>query len=771
MTATPQRHLRTCHLCEAMCGIVIEHEGERILSIKGDPDDPLSRGHICPKAVALQDLQNDPDRIRQPMKRIGDDWQAISWDTAFDEIEQRLKAVRAEHGRDAIAVYAGNPTAHSTGAMLFLPNLTRAAAGRNRFSATSVDQLPHMLASYRMLGNQALFTIPDLDRCEHLLIVGANPAASKGSLMSAGDPMGRIDGIRQRGGRVVLIDPRRTETADHADTHHFIRPGSDTWLLGALIQVIFDERLAHPRHLAEHIEGMDALRNAVKGMTPETAAGHTGIAADTIRQLARDFAASAHACCYTRCGTSMQTAGQLATWLAMALNVITGNLDHEGGLMLTRPAIDLVALSASKRGLQGSFGRFRSRVRGLPEFGGELPVAALAEEILTPGDGQIRALITHAGNPVLSTPNGRQVEQALQQLDCFVAIDIYRNESTAHAHYILPPTGPLERPHYDVVFNTLAVRNVAKYSPPLFTPPADARHDWQILLELTLRMSTDAGPTRWRARLAQRVTERLGLEGLLDVLLQVGPYGRRPAWLARNSQRLADNPFTGGLYAQVRDWLQGRIRTSGQLEKLVQSLGPFSPHARGLSLQTLKDHPHGVDLGPLQRMLPERLFTPGQRIVVCPEDFADGLAAFTARTPAPAPVGEGRDLLVIGRRHVRSCNSWMHNSHRLVKGKDRCTVIMHPQDADALGLASGEPVSLRSRVGEIALPVQVSDDIMPGVVSVPHGWGHDRAGSQLGIAAQHAGASINDLTDDQELDALNGVAVLNGFRVRARKVA
>ena len=766
-----QQHHRTCHLCEAMCGIVITHQDGRILSVKGDADDPLSRGHICPKAVALQDLQEDPDRIRRPLKRVGDDWQEISWDTAFDEIEARLRDIRATHGRQAIAVYAGNPTAHSTGAILFLPGLIRAAAGRNRFSATSVDQLPHMLASYRVLGHQALFTIPDLDRCQYLLMIGANPAASNGSLMSAGDPMGRIRDISRRGGRVVLVDPRRTETADKVDEHHFIRPGADAWLLAAMIHVIFDERLARPRHLSELIDGLDALRAAVAGITPDIAATHTGMDADTIRRLAREFAASPNACAYSRCGTSMQRAGQVSTWLVMALNIITGNLDHEGGSMFTRPAIDLVALSAAQPGLRGSFGRFRSRVRELPEFGGELPVAALAEEILTPGEGQVRALITHAGNPVLSTPNGRQLDEALGRLDCFVAIDIYRNETTRHAHYILPPTGPLERAHYDVVFNALAVRNVAKYSPPLFTPAADARHDWQILLELTLRMGSEPGPARWRARLTQRVIERMGLEGLLDVLIQAGPYGRQPAWLARTLQRLADSPLTAAPYAQLRDHLQQTLTRRGRLDVMAGAFAPLSRHARGLSLAALKANPHGIDLGPLGRMLPERLFTPGQRIQLSPPDFITALAAVTEAPAAKAPDGPGRELLVIGRRDVRSNNSWMHNSRRLVKGKPRCIVLMHPEDAEALALASGDRVALRTRVGEIVLPVQVSDDIMPGVVSVPHGWGHDRAGASLQVASAHAGASLNDLTDDLDLDPVNGVAVLNGFWVRGRKAA
>lgn len=766
-----QKHYRTCHLCEAMCGVVIEHQGEQILSIKGDPDDPLSRGHICPKAVALQDLQNDPDRLRQPMKRVGSEWMPVSWDHAYEEIEHRFKAIRREHGKHSLAFYAGNPTAHSAGAILFLPNLIRAFAGRNRFSATSVDQLPHMLTSFKLFGNQALFTVPDLDRCQHLLIIGANPGASNGSLMSAGDPMGRIKAIRQRGGRVTVIDPRRTETADKADEHVFIRPGSDLFLIAAMLQVLFAERLARPRHLSEMIDGLDALKQAVADFTPEQAAEHTGIPADTIRRLTREFAASPHACAYSRCGTSMQQHGQLTTWLVTALNIVTGNLDHEGGMMFTRPAIDLVALSATSKGLQGSFGRFKSRVRELPEFGGELPVAAFAEEILTPGKDQIRGLITHAGNPVLSTPNGCQLDAALATLECYVAIDYYINETTRHADFILPPTGPLERPYYDVIFNALAVRNVAKYAPPLLAKPADARHDWEIMLELTLRLSTEPGAERWQARASQKLVQRLGLEGVLDILLRVGPYGQQAPWLQRASTLLSDNALTAPLFHQVKHWLQKQVSQRQHLSKALAGFGPLSDAAQGLSIRTLKQHPHGKDLGPLQRAFPQRLFTDSQRIQLSPDDFMAALSDALQVAPVETLEGTGHPLLVIGRRHVRSNNSWMHNAHRLVKGKDRCTVLLHPDDADALAVVDGDALTLRSRVGTISLPVQVSDSIMPGVACVPHGWGHNRPGVHLSIAQQHAGASLNDLTDDQAVDGVNGVAVLNGFWVRAEKAA
>ncbi|MBC7751341.1 MAG: molybdopterin-dependent oxidoreductase, partial [Candidatus Saccharibacteria bacterium] len=496
---TPQQHFRTCHLCEAMCGVVIEHQEGEILSIKGDKADVLSKGHICPKAVALKDLQEDPDRIRRPMKRIGSEWVEISWNDAFDIVEKNIKRIQAEHGHDAVGVYIGNPTAHHPGAILMLGPLLAVIKTGSRFSASSVDQLAVMFATHEMLGNPALMTVPDLDRCEFLLMIGANPAASNGSLMSAGDPMGKIQAISTRGGRVVVVDPRRTESAIKADQHLFIRPGTDVFLLAAMLQVLFAEDRVDLGHLATFTDGLELLRNAISGITPESVAEITGISATEIRTLARNFAAAERAVCYGRIGSNVQEFGGLTAWLIYALNIVTGNLDREGGAMFTQPAIDIIGLSGASD-LAGGLNTERTRVRGLPIFAGEKPVAVMAEEMLTKGAGQIRALITHAGNPVLSTPNGRQLDEALAGLEFMVCIDIYLNETTRHAHLILPPTGALERGHFDILLNAWAVRNIVKYSPPLLPAPVDSRHDWQIMLELIVRLNSKNALDRtlWR---------------------------------------------------------------------------------------------------------------------------------------------------------------------------------------------------------------------------------------------------------------------------------
>ncbi|HEY0913619.1 MAG TPA: molybdopterin oxidoreductase family protein [Solimonas sp.] len=715
-----QVHYGACNLCEAICGLEFRVRDGRIVSIRGDERDPLSRGHICPKAVALQDLHEDPDRLRRPLKRVGERWEEVGWDEALDEIADRLVAVQREHGVNSVAAYLGNPSVHNWG------NLTHSAAlfgplkTRSRYSATSVDQLPHQLVAYWLYGHQLLLPVPDIDRSQYILMLGANPMASNGSLWTVPDFRNRLKAMQARGGRLVLIDPRRTETAEVADEHHFIRPGSDAALLLALLNVVLNDGLARPGRLAEFTDGLDQAAEALRSYTPERAAAVTGIAADDIRRIARELAAAPTAAVYGRMGVSTQAFGTLCQWAIQLLNIATGNLDREGGVMLPHPAVDLIKGGGSK---PGHYAAWKTRVRGLPEFGGELPVSALAEEILTPGEGQVRALITIAGNPVLSTPNGRQLDQALEQLHLMVCVDTYLNETTRHAHFILPPTGGLEHDHYDLVFHHLAVRNTAKYSPAIFPKPKGALHDWEIFAKLgrRLRERLDERPRgslmkRLSAKLKDEFLLRAPPHRILDLGLRLGPYGRKAP--------------------------------------------------QKLSLAKLKANPHGVDLGPLRPALPQRLHGKSKRIAAAPAAVLADLQRFerelmSQEAAAPRP-GE---LWLIGRRHVRSNNSWMHNSQRLVKGKPRHQLFMHPQDLAARGLADGEMVRVSSRVGSVDVEMQATEDIMPGVVSLPHGWGHARPGVKLRIAQAQAGQSANDLTDDQALDALSGNAALNGIPV------
>ena len=715
MASSTETAFRSCNLCEAICGLTIEHDGRQVVSIKGDKDDPLSRGHICPKAIALQDIHADPDRLKTPVRRTENGFEPISWEKAFDLVESKLMQIREEHGDDSVALYLGNPTVHNSGALLFQKYLKRSLNTRNRFAATSVDQLPHHLAASLMFGHGMLIPIPDIDNTEYMLMLGANPAASNGSLMTAPDVKNRLKAITKRGGKVVLVDPRRTESAKLATDHHFIRPGTDVFLLAAILNSLFKNDSVNLGRLSSFTKGVEQLKTAVAEFTSQNVSQITGIEPATIETIATEFATAKRAVVYGRMGVSTQPHGGLCHWFINAINLVTGNLDRSGGQMFASPAVKLVG----KTGTTREFGRWKSRVRGLPEFEGDLPVAVLAEEILTPGKGQIKALVTNSGNPVLSTPNGVQLEQALEQLDFFVAHDIYINETTRHADLILPSPSGLETDHYDFIFLALAVRNVSKFSPQIFAPEPGSMYDWQIMKELALRLMPK--PTgiadRLRLGIQKRILRWLTPDRLLDLGLKTGPYG----------------------------WFR-----------------------KGLSLKRLRANPNGIDLGELQPVLPATLRTPDKKIDAAPQVYLDHLKQAVAPQvkAATESQSEANEFSLIGRRHLRSNNSWMHNSQRLVKGPDRCTLMMHPSDAERLNLVADAPVAISSNVGSVTAPLEITDEIMPGVVSLPHGYGHHRAKTKLSVAAQHAGVSINDLTDDKIVDNLTGNAAFSAQTVR-----
>jgi anaerobic selenocysteine-containing dehydrogenase len=670
---------RACNLCEAICGLAIEVDGPKILSIRGDAEDPFSRGHICPKAVALMDVHDDPHRLRRPRLRAGTTWKEISWDEAFDFAAERLAKIQLEHGNDAVGLYAGNPTVHNSGTLFGVPSFARLLKSRNAFSASSVDQLPQQLASYLMYGHQLLVPIPDIDRTHYFLIIGGNPVASNGSLMTAPDVTRRLRDIQKRGGKVVVIDPRRTETAELASEHHFIRPATDAALLMGMLNTMREEnlfRIARP----ERLDGVDTALQAIRQMTPEVAATRCGIDAETIRRMAREFAAAPSAVCYGRIGANLQAFGTLNAWLIQLVNLLTANLDREGGALLTTPLVPITGPGTGR----GHYAKWRSRVSGLPESGGELPSAAMAEEILTPGEGQIRGMVTIAGNPVLSTPNGRRLTEALQSLELMVSIDIYENETTRHAHLILPPTSSLNHDHYDRVFNALAIRNVARFNEAIWPRPDDERYDWEIFAELGTRLAA-----------------RLGREF-------------KPV------------PPT-------------RAVIEASLERASASNNP-------LTFQDLLAAKHGLDLGPLTPSLYERLETEDASVHCAPEPLLEDVARFKAHSQAPG------SFTLIGRRHLRSNNSWMHNSHRLTKGQRRDQLLVHPDDLASLGLEDGQDAEVAGPGGSIRIPVKSTDSMMRGTVSLPHGYAH---------------ASYNDLSGS-EVDAVSGNAALNGVGVTLR---
>ena len=746
--AASRTAVRTCPFCEATCGLEITIRDGKVERVRGDQDDVFSAGFLCPKGVGLKELHEDPDRVRTPLVRKPDgSLEPVSWDEAFAEIDRRLSPILATHGRDAVGAYIGNPAAHNLSPIIYGRALLKALGSKNIFSASTVDQYPKQMAVAQMFGAGLSVPVPDVDRTDFLLILGANPLASNGSLMTAPDMRGRLQAIRERGGRVVVVDPRRTRTARVADEHFFIRPGTDALLLFALVHTVLAEGLDDLGAVSGHVAGLDTIRTLAADFPPEAVADACGIAATDIRRLARELAAAPSAAVYARIGTTTQAFGTTASWLVDVLNTVTGNLDRPGGAMFPRAAAGASNTKGEPgRGRGGAFGRWSSRVRGLGEIFGELPVACLAEEIDSPGEGQIRALITLAGNPVVSTPNSGRLTAAFESLEFMVSVDIYVNETTRHADVILPVPSPLQRSHYDLALYQLAVRNVANYSPPVLDTDDGMLDEWETLLRLTglvagqgpdadveviddlvaaeavRRETADAhSPVAGREpdELLAALAPRRGPERILDLLLRCGPYG-----------------------------------------------DGFGARPDGLTLAALEAAPHGIDLGPLEPRLPEVLRTPSGKIELAPEP----IVADVPRLREAAARSANGDLVLVGRRDLRSNNSWMHNLPLLVKGPERCTVWVHPDDAERLGVVDGGAVRVASRAGAIEIVAEVTDDVMPGVVSIPHGWGHDVAGAQLRVASRHAGANSNVLADELLVDPLSGTAVLNGIPVELAPV-
>jgi anaerobic selenocysteine-containing dehydrogenase len=731
---------RTCPLCEATCGLELHlNERTEITLVRGDKDDVFSHGYLCPKGTALKQLESDPDRLRTPQIRTGDTWRDASWDDAFAEVERGLTEVIDRHGRDAVAVYLGNPNAHNLAGLVYNRVLLQSLGTTNVYSASTVDQMPKQVSAGLMFGAALSVPVPDVDRSDYVLMLGANPFASNGSLMTAPDIPGRLRALRARGGRIVVVDPRRSKTAEEADVHLPIRPGTDAHFLLAIVNVLFAEGLVHLDRAEGHVNGIDEVEHVARDFPPEVVAPVCGIAAAKIATVARDLASTERAAVYARIGTCTQEFGTVASWLVDVVNVLAGNLDREGGAMFTKPAVG----GANTGGTPGKgrgvrFGRRTSRAKGLPEFFGEFPVVTLADEIETPGDGQVRAFVTVAGNPVVSTPDSNRLDRALGTLDFMVSVDIYRNETTRHANVILPPPGVLTRGHFDLALYSLAIRNVANYSPPLVELPPGEPTEWEILLRIAAIGAGQGSSAEAGAALDEFV---LGT-------------------LAAKATTRSGSPFEGRDQAEVVELVSRKGRRGP--ERVLDLMLRTGPYADRLDLDVLEANPHGIDLGALQPRLPEVLRTTTGKIELAPEMvIADVEARLRPSLDRPANGG----LVLVGRRDLRSNNSWMHNLDVLVKGKARCTLQVNPVDAERLGLVDGMSAGVRSAVGEVEIDVQVTDAIMPGVVSIPHGWGHDVEGTEMSVASKRPGVNSNVLTDGSAFDPLSGNAVLNGIPV------
>jgi anaerobic selenocysteine-containing dehydrogenase len=718
---------------------------EQIVRIRGDKDDVFSHGFICPKGSTLKQLHEDPDRLRKPMVKRNGVHVEVSWDEAWKEVERGLMGVIDRHGRGSLSAYLGNPNAHNLGPQLFSGVMLRSMGTRNIFSASSVDQMPMHVAGGFMFGSAQHIPVPDIDHTDYLLMLGANPYMSNGSLCTAPDYPGRIQAIRARGGKVVVVDPRRSKTAENSDEWVSIRPGTDGLFMAALAHVMFAEGIAkvEPR-IASHMNGLDEFRTAVQPFTPERVTAATGVPAETIVRIAREMCAAPTCAVYGRIGVNTVEFGSTNAWLVNALSIITGNFDKRGGDMFTTPA----AGGASTRGTAGKgkgfqTGRGHSRVSNKPEVLGEYPVAVLAEEILTPGENQIRAAITVAGNPVLSTPHSEQLDRALADLEFMVSIDIYLNETTRHADVILPPPSALEKDHYDVGLYVYAVRNIANYSEPVLQKDADSPEEWEILVKMGA------------------ILQGLGTDVDPAAMDDQNIFATVTSAVATSSSNIGGRDADEILSLLNKD---GRRGTARMLDFMLQT-GPygaaFGANPTGLSLDVLLANPHGVDLGALEPRIPEGLRTPTGMIELSPPQ----LIADLVRLEASIDKADDSQMLLVGRRDLKSNNSWMHNIKVLTKGSLSCTAHVHPDDAARLGLSDGGTVRITSRVGSVDAPVEVTDSVRQGVVSLPHGWGHGVAGTQMDVAAEKAGVNSNLLTDDQVMDPLSGNAALNAIPV------
>ncbi|WP_371679262.1 molybdopterin-dependent oxidoreductase [Streptomyces sp. NBC_01276] len=761
----PRTAPRICPLCEATCGLTLTIEGTTVTGARGDRDDVFSRGFICPKGAAFGALDADPDRLRTPLVRRDGRLRRATWEEAYDAIAAAVPALVREHGAQSVGVVLGNPNVHTMAGALYPPLLVGALGTRNLFTASTLDQMPKHVSSGLLFGDPFAIPVPDLDRTDFLLLLGANPVESNGSLCTAPDFPGRLKALRARGGTLVVVDPRRTRTARLADRHLAPRPGSDALLLAAVAHTLLAEGLSAPGALARHTEGLGELADALGSFTPEALAPACDLTAAEIRDLARDLAAAPTAAVYGRIGSCTVEYGTLASWLVDVLNILTGNLDRPGGALFPLPATGPRPRAAGP-GRGFALGRWHSRVSGHPEAKSELPIAALAEEIETPGPGRIRALIAIAANPVLSAPDGRRLDAALAGLDFMVSVDPYLNETSRHAHVVLPPPPPSQSAHHDFAFNGFAIRNQVRYTRPAVPLEAGRLDECEIHARLVLAVSGTHGAaepsvvdeTAIQGALARETADRRsplhgadparlagllagenGPERRLDLMLRLGPYGDLFGAAGQpvgQSDGQPEAPEGGSAYGQP-DGSDG-----------------------GLSLDRLLAHPHGIDLGPLRPRLPGLLRTRSGRIELLPDPIAAELPRLRA-----ALTGRPAALVLVGRRHLRSNNSWLHNVPALTGGSNRCTLQVHPRDAERIGLADGGRARVTADGGSLEVPVEVTDAVRAGVVSLPHGWGHDRDGTRLAVAAAEPGVNVNQLLDGTRLDPLSGTAVLNGFPV------
>jgi anaerobic selenocysteine-containing dehydrogenase len=716
----------------------LTHDGHgNVTRVRGDVEDPYSRGYLCPKGASLGLIDSDPGRLQSPLVRLHGELRPVSWDDAFAEVERLIRPMVRRHGCDSLGLYTGNPIGHDFAMSLYLPVLQRAMKSKQQYSASTLDSTPHTVVAALMFGHQSTVAVPDIDRTDLFLIVGGNPMVSNGSIGAAPDYPARLRALRERGGRLVVIDPVRTETAALADEHILIRPGTDAFLLLAMVRELLAMDPRRDERLAGRTLGREILVHALEPFTPDSVTGRCGVPASTIRRLAHQLVSARTASVYGRLGTTLNRFGTFTSWAMTLLNILSGHLDRPGGMMFAESAAGSPTTRSQRRPEPLRLGRYFSTVRRAPEVFGEFPAACLAEEILNPAPERLRGLIVVAGNPARSVPNTSAVEAALQELDALVCVDAYVNETSRFAHVVLPAPAPLTRSHFDLMLSNYTVRNVANYSPPLRPVPRNAMAEWRILVRLAQAVDPEGDTSE--AEINRRAQQRL----VKAVSAQLG---------------IAE--------AEIEASLSGPPGPDALLDLRVRS-GPFGDHfghrPGGLTLARLAGNLHTTDLGPLRPRLDEVIRTASGRIELAPPMILNHIPRLVAALSETDP-----PLLLIGRRTVRSKNSWLHNIRTLVSGRDRCTLKIHPADAERHGVQTGEMAVVRSAAGSVEVVAEVDDAMAPGVCSLPHGWGHDVSDANRLIARQHPGVNSNQLAEDAELDPIAGTPVLNGISVVVR---
>jgi len=714
-----------CPICGSACGLVVEIEDGRITKVTGDREDPHSRGFVCPKGRSLKHQHTDPDRVVEPIRRDGDSWSPVGWDEAIGDIADRIVKVQKKYGRDSLAMYVGDGATHSYKALMATAAFVGATGTKNLYTANSMDTLPRMLASKLFYGNSGVLPIPDVERTGYLLVIGSNPVVSNGSVMTAPGFARYIRDIQKRGGKVVVVDPRRNETAEKSGEHYFIRPETDVFFLLALMNVIFEEKLDRPGALKSRIRGYAALKRRARDFTPERASRLTGIPAGNIRRIAREFSGADTAVCYGRMGTCAQVFGTTASMLVDVLNVITGNFDRPGGAMFTTPAIDMSSVMKAI-GMTGAHGKNHTRVSGLPDFNGEMPCAALAEEI--EASNGIRALVVVGGNPAVSIPNTARLVSAFGKLEIMVSLDPHVNATSCHADYILAPAIGLEHEIYPVMAYATAVHNVAKWAPRVIDPPPGVKYDSEILGELICRVAGGHTPF---PRIVSGGLSSIGsaIEGreLLKLLIALGPHGR----LSRIARR----------------------------------------EGEALTLEDLEKKPHGIWLGQLEPGIDRQLGRRG-KINLMPKVLRgefDRINEFGETIERQGDAAGEDTMILISRRQLRFFNTSLHNINNLATGPEQCVIEINPADAKGRKIKTGDTVKVETDNGTAEIEAEVSDRVMPGVVSIPFGWNGPQPAAQQEVLNRHPGTNVNTITDQSRIDPVSAMTAFNGTRVRVMK--